>query len=41
LMALTPVFIIWPAHFFFGQKVTFKEVVGACISVVGVSLFFI
>ena len=41
LMALTPVFIIWPAHFFFGQKVTFKEVIGACISVVGVSLFFI
>jgi drug/metabolite transporter (DMT)-like permease len=41
LMALTPVFIIWPAHFFFGQKVTFKEVVGACISVIGVSLFFI
>ena len=41
LMALTPVFIIWPAHFFFGQKVAFKEVVGACISVVGVSLFFI
>ena len=25
LMALTPVFIIWPDHFFFGQKVTFKE----------------
>ena len=41
LMALTPVFIIWPARFFFGQKVTFKEVIGACISVVGVSLFFI
>ena len=41
LMALTPVFIIWPAHFFFGQKITFKEVIGACISVVGVSLFFI
>ena len=41
LMALTPVFIIWPAHFFFGQKVMFKEVVGACISVIGVSLFFI
>ena len=41
LMALTPVFIIWPAHFFFGQKVTFKEVMGACISVMGVSLFFI
>lgn len=41
LMALTPVFIIWPTRFFFGQKVTFKEVLGACISVVGVSLFFI
>jgi len=41
LMALTPVFIIWPAHFFFGQQVTFKEVIGACISVAGVSLFFI
>ena len=41
LMALTPVFIIWPAHFFFGQQVTFKEIVGACISVMGVSLFFI
>ena len=40
LMALTPVLIIWPAHIFFGQQVTFKEVVGACISVVGVSLFF-
>lgn len=41
LMALTPVFIIWPAHFFFGHQVTFKEVIGACISVAGVSLFFI
>ena len=41
LMALTPIFIIWPAHCFFHQRVTFKEVVGACISVAGVSLFFI
>ncbi len=41
LMALTPVLIIWPAHLFFGQQVTFKEVIGACISVIGVSLFFI
>ena len=41
LMALTPVFILWPAHIFFGQKVTFKEVIGAIISVAGVSLFFI
>ena len=41
LMALTPVLIIWPAHIIFRQQVTFKEVVGAIISVVGVSLFFI
>ncbi len=41
LMALTPVFIIWPAHLVFGQKVTLKEVIGAVISVMGVSLFFI
>lgn len=41
LMALTPVFILWPAHLIFGQKVTFKEVIGAVISVAGVSLFFI
>ena len=41
LMALTPVFILWPAHLIFGQKVTFKEVIGAIISVAGVSLFFI
>ena len=41
LMALTPVFILWPAHLVFGQKVTLKEVMGAIISVAGVSLFFI
>ena len=41
LMALTPIFILWPSHLLFGQKVSFKEVVGAVISVVGVSLFFI
>jgi drug/metabolite transporter (DMT)-like permease len=41
LMALTPIFIIAPSHWLFGQKVTWKEVVGAVISVVGVSLFFL
>ncbi len=41
IMALTPVFIIWPAHHFFKQKVTFKEVIGAVISVIGVSFFFL
>lgn len=41
LMALTPIFILWPSSFFFGQKVTTKEIAGAVISVVGVSLFFL
>lgn len=41
LMALTPIFIIAPAYWLFGQRVTFKEVIGAVISVGGVSLFFI
>lgn len=41
LMALTPILILWPSHFFFGQQVTFKEIIGACISVFGASLFFI
>jgi drug/metabolite transporter (DMT)-like permease len=41
LMALTPIFILWPSSFFFGQKVTAKEIAGAIISVVGVSLFFL
>lgn len=41
LMALTPIFILWPSSFFFGQRVTVKEIIGAVISVVGVSLFFL
>lgn len=41
LMALTPILILWPSHFFFGQQITFKEIIGACISVFGASLFFI
>lgn len=41
LMALTPILIIWPAYLIFGQKVTVKEVIGAIISVAGVSLFFL
>ncbi|WP_321332487.1 DMT family transporter [uncultured Bacteroides sp.] len=41
LMALTPIFILWPSHFIFKQKITVREVIGAIISVVGVSLFFI
>ncbi|MBQ7061689.1 MAG: DMT family transporter [Bacteroidales bacterium] len=41
LFALTPVLIIAPAAWFFHQKVSPREVLGAIISVVGVSLFFI
>lgn len=41
LMALTPIFILWPAHVLFGAKVSIKEIIGAVISVAGVSLFFI
>lgn len=41
IMALTPIIIILPAVILFKQKVTPSEVIGAVISVVGVSLFFI
>lgn len=41
IMALTPIIIIAPAVFLFKQKVTPTEIIGAIISVVGVSFFFI
>ncbi len=41
LMALTPIIIILPSYWLFGQKITLKAVLGAVISVVGVSLFFL
>ncbi|OCW95860.1 hypothetical protein A9168_00795 [Macellibacteroides sp. HH-ZS] len=41
LMALTPIFILWPSRMLFKNKITLKEVIGAIISVIGVSLFFI
>lgn len=41
IMATIPVLIIFPTWLLFHQKVTWNEVVGAVISVVGVSLFFI
>ncbi|MGN1237115.1 MAG: DMT family transporter [Bacteroidaceae bacterium] len=41
LMSLTPILILWPSHVFFGQRITWVEVCGAVISVVGVSLFFV
>lgn len=40
LMALTPIIIILPSYWLFRQKITWRSVLGAVISVLGVSLFF-
>jgi drug/metabolite transporter (DMT)-like permease len=41
IMSITPILLIPPTILFFRQPVTWKEIVGATISVAGVSLFFI
>ena len=41
LFALTPILIIAPAAILFHQRVTPREILGAVISVAGVSLFFL
>jgi drug/metabolite transporter (DMT)-like permease len=41
IMAITPVLIIAPSTIFFHEKVTIREVAGAVLAVIGVSLFFI
>ena len=41
LMALTPIIIILPSYWLFRQKITWRSVLGAVISVLGVSLFFL
>lgn len=41
LMALTPIIIILPAWWLFKQPITAKSILGAFISVIGVSLFFL
>ena len=41
LMALTPIIIILPSNWLFNQPITWRTVIGAVISVVGVSLFFL
>ena len=40
LMALTPIIIILPSYWLFRQPITWRTVLGAVISVIGVSLFF-
>ena len=41
LMAMTPIIILLPSYWLFREKITWRAVVGAFISVVGVSLFFL
>lgn len=41
IMSLVPVFILWPSHYFFHNKITPLEVLGAIISIIGVALFFL
>ena len=41
LMSIVPVLIILPSVVIFKQKVSIKEIIGAVISVFGVSLFFV
>ena len=41
LMAMTPIIIILPSYWLFHEKITWRSVIGAVISVLGVSLFFL
>ena len=41
LMAMTPIIILLPSYWLFHEKITWKAIVGAFISVLGVSLFFL
>ena len=41
LMAMTPIIILLPSYWLFHEKITLKAIVGAFISVIGVSLFFL
>jgi drug/metabolite transporter (DMT)-like permease len=41
IMATTPILILLPSYWLFHQRITFRNVLGAFISVLGVSLFFL
>jgi drug/metabolite transporter (DMT)-like permease len=41
IMSITPVLIIAPAAFLFHEKVTLREIAGAMLAVIGVTMFFI
>ena len=41
LMAMTPIIILLPSYWLFHEKITWRAIIGAVISVFGVSLFFL
>ena len=41
LMAMTPIIILLPSYWLFNEKITWRAIIGAVISVFGVSLFFL
>ena len=41
LMAMTPIIILLPSYWLFHEKITLRAIIGAVISVFGVSLFFL
>ena len=41
LQALTPILLLLPAHWMFGEKLSWRSVLGAVVSFAGVSLFFL
>ncbi len=41
LMSITPVLIIAPAVFIFKEKINWKEILGAIITVIGIAFFFL
>jgi drug/metabolite transporter (DMT)-like permease len=41
LMAIVPVLIILPAVIIFKEKVNWKEILGAVVTVAGVAMFFL
>ena len=41
IMALSPILIIVPSYYLFHQKISTRGVIGAIISIIGVSLFFL
>ncbi len=41
LQSTTPILLLLPSHWMFGEKITPRSILGAVVSVIGVSLFFL